>query len=283
MDQEQIGRNISLARKQAGLTQEQLSERLGLTSQAVSKWENGRNLPDLENLMLMAEILNVPLSHLIDAGSGQASLACRDRLFHENNMFTRMKSVSQAEGLTETYRALSYMREKHLGQFRKRAQFSAVEVEYINHPLMMACHAHAMGIRDDALLSAILLHDVAEDTDTPADELPFSEEVRRIVDLVTFRLLPGMTRQQAKAVYYEKILQDKKACVVKVIDRCNNVSTMAGHFSRERIAEYIEETETYIMPLLTELKHNAPEYSDVAFLVKYQIISLLETVKNMLD
>lgn len=34
--------------------------------------------------------------------------------------------------------------------------------------------------------------------------------------------------------------------------------------------------------VLDELKHNAPEYSDVAFLVKYQILSLLETVKNMM-
>lgn len=57
---------------------------------------------------------------------------------------------------------------------------------------------------------------------------------------------------------------------------------MAGHFSREKMAEYIEETETYIIPLLTELKHNAPEYSDLAFLVKYQILSLLEAVKNLL-
>ena len=46
---------------------------------------------------------------------------------------------------------------------------------------------------------------------------------------------------------------------------------------------YVQETETYIIPLLNDLKHNAPEYSTVAFLVKYQILSLLETIKVLLD
>ena len=177
----------------------------------------------------------------------------RDRLFHENNMFTRLKAISQTEGLTETYRALSFMREKHVGQLRKRGQHSGTDVQYINHPLMMACHAHAMGIRDDALLAAILLHDVIEDTEIQTEELPFSDEVQRLVEQVSFRESPGMSKEQAKSAYYARIRQDHKACVVKVIDRCNNVSTMAGHFSREKVMEYIEETETYIIPLLTEL------------------------------
>ena len=46
---------------------------------------------------------------------------------------------------------------------------------------------------------------------------------------------------------------------------------------------YVEEPETFILPLLTKLKHDAPEYSDLTFLVKYQILSLLETVKNMME
>ena len=283
MDMERIGRNIAQARKKAGLTQEQLAERVGLSPQAISKWENGRNLPDLENLMQLAEQLNVPYSQLMGQETGHEGLFYRDRLFHEENMFTRLKATAQADGLTETYKALSYVREKHLGQYRRRGQYSDVDVQYINHPLMMALHAHAMGVREDALLAAILLHDVVEDTDTALEDLPFSDEVRRIVDLVTFRMLPGMSKEKSKAAYFERIRQDKKASVVKVIDRCNNVSTLAGHFSTAKIVEQIQETETYVLPLLTELKHNAPEYSDLAFLVKYQILSLLEALKNMLD
>lgn len=282
MDLNKIGRRIAQARKRAGLTQEQLAEQLTISPQAVSKWENGWNLPDLENLLHMAELLNLPYTSLIDEEEDSEQFQYRDRLFQEENMFTRLKATAQAEGLTETYKALSYMRQKHLGQYRNRGQYSSVDVQYINHPLMMACHAHAMGIRDDALLAAILLHDVIEDTNTALEELPFSEEVRRIVELVTFKILPGMDKKQSKAAYYECIRQDKKASVVKVIDRCNNVSTLAGHMPKAKMTKCVQETETYIIPILDELKHNAPEYSDVAFLVKYQILSLLETVKNMM-
>lgn len=282
MELNKIGRRIAQARKRAGLTQEQLAEQLGISPQAVSKWENGWNLPDLENMLLLAEKLNVPYSNLIDEEDETERFTYRDRLFQEENMFTRLKATAQAERLTETYRALSFMREKHLGQYRNRGQYSSVDVQYINHPLMMACHAHAMGIRDDALLAAILLHDVVEDTDTALEDLPFSDEVRRIVNLVTFRVLPGLSKEESKTAYYESIRQDRKASVVKVIDRCNNVATLAGHMSKEKVYRYVQETETYIIPLLNELKHNAPEYSDVAFLVKYQILSLLETVKNMM-
>ena len=57
---------------------------------------------------------------------------------------------------------------------------------------------------------------------------------------------------------------------------------MAGSFSRERMTEYIQETETYVLPSADILKNNYSEYSDLAFLVKYQIISLLETIKNLI-
>ena len=193
----------------------------------------------------------------------------RQRLFNENNMFTRVKTIAQMENLGNTLTALGYMREKHSGQ-------------YINHPLMMACHAHAMGIKDDAVLAAILLHDVVEDTSADVGDLPVSDEIKEIVSLLTFRQLPGKTKAESKEIYYSKIIENKKACMVKVIDRCSNVSTMAGCFKREKIVDYINETEKYIIPLLTTLKNRYPEYGDPAFLVKYHIISLLESIKALL-
>ena len=67
--------------------------------------------------------------------------------------------------------------------------------------------------------------------------------------------------------------------MVKTIDRCNNISTMAGSFSKEQIARYIAETEEYIFPLLDVLKNEYSEYSDMAFLLKYHMRSILETIK----
>jgi len=282
MNTQIIGKRISEQRKKCGLTQEQLAERLGVTPQAVSKWENGRNLPDIDNLLAIADCLRVPYAYLVAEEEGTEALTFRGRLFHEDNMYTRVKTFAQLEGLENTLAALEFMRVKHSGQLRKASRFTSESVAYINHPLMMACHAHAMGITDDAVLAAILLHDVVEDTDTRPEELPVSEEIREIVRLVTFRMLPGKTKQESKAAYYENISRSKKACLVKIIDRCNNVSTMAGCFSRERLAAYIEETERYIMPLIKTLKDGCPEYSNAAFLVKYQIIGLLESIKAFL-
>jgi GTP pyrophosphokinase len=197
-------------------------------------------------------------------------------------MFTRMRAYALTENLRETYRALAYMKEKHLGQFRKQGKHVRELVQYINHPLMMACQAHAFGIRDDCLLAAVLLHDVVEDTDARIQELPFSDEVKTIVGLVSFSVPENKTKDAAKKEYYAAIRNNGKACVVKIIDRCNNVSTMAAAFSQSKMMQYIAETEEYILPLIDVLKHNYPEYSDLAFLTKYQLISLIETIKNLI-
>ena len=69
---------------------------------------------------------------------------------------------------------------------------------------------------------------------------------------------------------------------IKVIDRCNNVSTMAGCFKDEKLAEYIDETEKYVFPLLSRIKQTWPEYNNVVFLVKYHMLSVLESLKVML-
>ena len=281
MDISIIGKRITEERKRQGLTQEKLAEKLGVSPQAVSKWENGWNLPDIDNINSLSEILSIPITNLFDESGIDAEFIYRDRLFDESKMFTRMRTVAQTERFDETYRALTYMRESHKGQVRKKMKHSSELVPYINHPLMMGLHAYYLGIRDDSILAAILLHDVVEDTEITLDELPFTDEIKEIILLVTFSLPEGMDKEQAKKVYYEKIKGNGKACVVKVIDRCNNVSTMAASFSRNKMIEYVRETEEYVMPLLEELKAFYPEYADMTFVVKYHIVSILETVKHL--
>ena len=56
----ELGKLLKLARQQKGLTQEQLAETLSVTTSAISKWENGKNLPDSETLLKLA--LNLGLS-----------------------------------------------------------------------------------------------------------------------------------------------------------------------------------------------------------------------------
>ena len=55
------------------------------------------------------------------------------------------------------------------GKFREPM---SAQIPYINHPFTMACHALAMGLEDDELIAALLLHDVVEDCGVSAEELP---------------------------------------------------------------------------------------------------------------
>lgn len=69
---------------------------------------------------------------------------------------------------------------------------------------------------------------------------------------------------------------------MKCIDRCNNLSTMATGFTREKMATYTLETEKYVWPLLENLRKTQPQWSSAAWLLKYQMANTIETVKRLL-
>lgn len=60
-----IGEQILFLRKNKGITQEQLAQKLGITNQAVSKWESGQCLPDIQLLPEIAEYFNVSIDELL--------------------------------------------------------------------------------------------------------------------------------------------------------------------------------------------------------------------------
>ena len=65
MNQERIGRFIANARKEKNLTQEDLAEKLGVTKNAVSKWERGLCLMDMSLLKPLSEILEVSINEIL--------------------------------------------------------------------------------------------------------------------------------------------------------------------------------------------------------------------------
>lgn len=62
---ETLGRRIAALRKEKGLTQEQLAEKVGVSAQAVSKWENDISCPDITLLPLLAELFGVSVDELL--------------------------------------------------------------------------------------------------------------------------------------------------------------------------------------------------------------------------
>jgi len=278
-----IGNIIAARRKELGMTQEALADKLSLSPQAVSRWENGWNLPDFDNIGRIAEALRMTPAALIGEDRQTYEWEIREQLFSEEHMFTRLKTIAEICGLDQTYRALYYIREHHRGQFRRGLKYSEKRIPYISHPLMMACHAQSMGLSDDSLLAVILLHDVCEDCGVAPEELPFTDEVREAVALLTKQFDESLPKAENEARYYAALKDNKLAAMAKVIDRCNNVSTMAGSFSRQKVASYIDETETYVFPVLSTIKRTWPEYGNAVFLIKYHMLSVLESLKIMLS
>lgn len=74
-----IGRRIQALRKERGMTQEMLAEKIGVSAQAVSKWENGYSCPDISVLPTLAAVLGITVDELLSGvcagetdGAGQA-------------------------------------------------------------------------------------------------------------------------------------------------------------------------------------------------------------------
>lgn len=262
-----IGEKIKAARKQKGWTQSRLAEEVGVSPEAVSKWERGAYLPEEYNEERLNELLGLALME----GDGRP---VNGRLFNDDHMSAYLKGKLNARDYPNASKALVFAKEKHDGQWRKPLELN---IPYITHPLTMTCHALAMGLEDDVLLAALLLHDVCEDCHVLPSELPVCKEAQKVVALVT---KPDGFSSADEIAYYSAILQNPMACLVKCIDRCNNVSGMAIGFRPEWIQKYIRETEEWYPQLLRAVKA-IPEYNNAAWLLSYQIRSVLQTAKRI--
>lgn len=61
-----FGEKLKNARKAAGMTQEELALQLSVSRQAITKWESGKGLPDIENLKVLAKTLDISIDYLLD-------------------------------------------------------------------------------------------------------------------------------------------------------------------------------------------------------------------------
>lgn len=94
MDQIKIGRFIAERRKNKNLTQAQLAEELGITDRAVSKWENGRSLPDSSIMLELCELLEITVNDLL---SGEVVLMDEYNKEMEKKMLELVKEKESAD------------------------------------------------------------------------------------------------------------------------------------------------------------------------------------------
>ena len=61
-----FGENLKNVRKQRGVTQEELAEILGVSRQAISKWESDSGYPETEKLLVISKTLNISIDYLLN-------------------------------------------------------------------------------------------------------------------------------------------------------------------------------------------------------------------------
>ena len=97
----ELGKKIKQLRFKAGLTQEQLVEKLGIGAQSVSKWENAVAMPDITTLPLLAEIFGVSIDDLFDLTTEQRLNRIENRMDAEEELpadvFREFESFLQTE------------------------------------------------------------------------------------------------------------------------------------------------------------------------------------------
>ena len=65
MNQEKIGLFIAKCRREKNMTQEDLAEKLGVSNKSISRWENGRTMPDISLFEPLCDALNISINELL--------------------------------------------------------------------------------------------------------------------------------------------------------------------------------------------------------------------------
>ena len=191
-----------------------------------------------------------------------------------NKMYTYLRGFITGVKLSNSMRALSFMRKKHDGHTRKDG------TPYIVHPLAMACYALVIGVTEDVTIATILLHDVVEDCNASLNELPVDDEVKVAVKHMTITSFYTDTDKiETKCRYFNELLDCPSAVICKVLDRYNNLSDAVSSFSSDALAKNLVETYFLLLPVLHDAKQNYPELADVLFVLRTNLETLVYALK----
>ena len=206
------------------------------------------------------------------------SIITTDCGLKEETLYGLVENYAKEHRLSQTLSVLPYARKKHEGQYRKGKE----RYPYFCHPLKVAWHGICMGIGDDDVISAALLHDVCEDCGVAPSELPVNDRTRQLVLILTRDFEAESKAKENEEAYYQLVLTNKDAFIIKLLDRCNNISEMSEGFTDDRLERYIKKTEKYVIPMMEKGMVLYPEYEKEIFLIHYHITSVISAAKRAL-
>ena len=107
MDLNKIGKFIAEERKKKSLTQEQLAEKLGINSRTISRWENGKNMPDVSLYKDICEELGISIEELIN---GEKTNRDNIKISYEKALITTVdKNSEQKREISKLFKILLFV------------------------------------------------------------------------------------------------------------------------------------------------------------------------------
>ena len=165
MDTLKIGRYIQRLRKAAGMTQKDLAEKLNLSFQAVSKWENGDALPDTGILLDLCDILNTTVDKLLNGGS---VAALERRMLHLEDVVTGFQHLEDIGRL-----------------FGEDCTFFTGMVEGINEKMNIDLLTYLKDpMSREALYAEVLIQGILSGRTVDMDEIEASFRNRKMVETI---------------------------------------------------------------------------------------------------
>jgi len=114
MNQANIGKFISELRKEKNMTQLELANKLGITDRAISKWENGRGMPDVSLLEPLCKELNISINELLTGKKIEHDTPLSSLAVHDENTKEAPTVSLSADALTTYSRLLNQKKKRKL-------------------------------------------------------------------------------------------------------------------------------------------------------------------------
>ncbi len=201
------------------------------------------------------------------------------RVEHPEKMYTRLKGQLNAARFWQATRALGHAREYHLYQSREGSG-----TPYVVHPLRMACRLMSEWTGpddpniDDVLIAATLLHDVEEDAGVSPRSLGYTEEVCKVIGLVTITPKEGELKYETKIRYYDELFREKRAGILKLADKEDSLTTMMIDFAKmpDRCRKNVVELDMIFLPWVRRIRDEWPEATNLIQRLTWSIVKWVD-------
>ena len=87
-----LGKNLKEAREKAGYSQSDVAEKLNISRQSVSRWENGWSYPDVENLVILSQMYKISLDDLLENSSTE-KITDETEAKHYSDILTKVEHL----------------------------------------------------------------------------------------------------------------------------------------------------------------------------------------------